>query len=298
MGGWEIPYFNGTFYPTKPGKGFRKLEFYSRYFNLVEINSTFYNTSLAPAQARQWLVDVGGNPDFAFTVKLFRGFTHTFTGTKDDALAIHRMLEPLRSARKLNGLVAQFSSSFGRTKEREQYLTKLKELFPEDRVFFDLRHRSWDEKEFTDFCDASDLHCINVDLPRLPNHKPFNPIARNGTAYFRLMGRNAGSWNDFKSGERYHYNYTGQELADIAIRIRQLSAKSTYVIFHNDVVANSLANGKQLEHIQNPMKRIIAPGSLIAAFPSLKPFCEDVAMDGSLFSNSSSANSSSDRTFS
>lgn len=288
MGGWELPSFRGTFYPSKPAKGFRKLEFYSRYFNLVEINATFYNTSLAPEQARRWLIDVEGNPNFSFTIKLYRGFTHLFDGTKDEAMAIHRLLEPLRSAKKLDGLVAQFSSSFERADERERYLMKLRDWFPDDRLFFDIRHRSWDNNRFYDFCDSNNLHLINVDLPRLSNHMPFNTKALNDAAYFRLMGRNADAWNDFGKGERYHYNYTEQELADIAIRIRQLSAKNTYVIFHNDVVANSLANSKQLEHILNPHQRAKAPASLIAAFPPLKSFCEDIARDNDLFAASRS----------
>jgi uncharacterized protein YecE (DUF72 family) len=296
MGGWEIASFNGIFYPARTAKGFRKLEFYSRYFDLVELNATFYNTSLTPMQARRWLADTAGNPEFSFTVKLFRGFTHTFDGTKDDAVAIHRMLEPLRGAQKLDGLVAQFSSSFARTKERERYLKTLKDLFPDDRLFFDIRHRSWDDKEFFHFCADAGLHLINVDLPRLPNHMPFNSKALNGAAYFRMMGRNAKAWNDFKRGERYLYDYTEQEVADIAIRIRQLNAKNTYVVFHNDVAANSLANGKQLEHTLNPRKRMKAPASLIAAFPQLKSYCEDVTMNDTLFSNPKSGTPSSDDT--
>ena len=103
MGGWELPSFNRVFYPAKPEKGFRKLEYFSRFFDLVEVNSTFYNTSLSAAQAQRWLTDVGENQKFVFTVKLYRGFTHTFDATQNDALAVHRLLDPLRDAKKFRG---------------------------------------------------------------------------------------------------------------------------------------------------------------------------------------------------
>jgi Uncharacterized conserved protein len=77
-----LPSFNRVFYPAKPEKGFRKLEYFSRFFDLVEVNSTFYNTSLSAAQAQRWLTDVGENQRFVFTVKLYRGFTHTFDATQ------------------------------------------------------------------------------------------------------------------------------------------------------------------------------------------------------------------------
>ena len=184
MGGWEIPSFNDVFYPTKPERGFRKLEYYKQFFDLVEVNATFYNTSLSPAQARRWLNDVSANPRFTFTVKLYRGFTHTFDGTRNDALAVHRLLEPLRNANKLSGLVAQFSSSFGKTNERQAYLPKLRAMFPDDHLFLDIRHKSWDDQGFYHFCSENDLHLINVDLPQLKNHMPFNILAHKGDSIF------------------------------------------------------------------------------------------------------------------
>jgi len=66
MGGWELPSFNKYFYPPKKPKGFRKLEFYSRYFDCVEVNSTFYNTSLSPQHSSRWLEDVSQNRNFQF----------------------------------------------------------------------------------------------------------------------------------------------------------------------------------------------------------------------------------------
>jgi uncharacterized protein YecE (DUF72 family) len=38
MGGWELPPFQHVFYPAKQEKGFRKLEYFSRFFDLVEVN--------------------------------------------------------------------------------------------------------------------------------------------------------------------------------------------------------------------------------------------------------------------
>lgn len=285
MGGWEIPSFNSVFYPAKPEKGFRKLEYFSHFFDLVEVNATFYNNSISQAQASRWLGDVRSNPNFMFTVKLYRGFTHSFNGTKNDILAIHQILEPLRKDNKLGGIVAQFSSSFEKTKERETYLTKLRDLFPDDRLFLDMRHRSWDQETFYQFCTDQNLYLANVDLPRLKNHMPFNSLAHNGVAYFRLMGRNAQNWNNFQSGDRYLYNYSEEELKDLFQRIKQLNAKKIFVVFHNDRQAFSLVNGRQLEHAVHPQKNLKAPIRLLSAFSQLKPFCEPATTENNLFTS-------------
>ena len=40
--GWSYKDWEGTVYPQKPGKNFDPLEYLSRYFNTIEINSSFY----------------------------------------------------------------------------------------------------------------------------------------------------------------------------------------------------------------------------------------------------------------
>jgi uncharacterized protein YecE (DUF72 family) len=289
MGGWELPPWNRVFYPAKPVKGFRKLEYFSRFFNLVEVNSTFYNTTLSPVQARQWLHDVKENRQFVFTVKLFRGFTHTFDATKNDVLAIHRLLDPLRTAEKFGGLVAQFPSSFNKSSERQVHLLRLRRLFPEDRLFLDLRHKSWDEESFYQFCRENGFHSINVDLPSLPDHPPFKSTAWDGVSYFRMMGRNAEAWHKPNSDDRYLYRYSEEELQDLVQRIKQANARKTYIVFHNDRQAYSLVNGRQVEHMIHPQKRFHAPSSLLTAFPDLKSFCDPFVSNNDLFSNPQSS---------
>ncbi len=288
MGGWELPSFHRVFYPTKPEKGFRKLEYFSRFFDLVEVNSTFYNTSLSAAQAQHWLKDVDENRKFVFTVKLYRGFTHTFDATQNDALTVHRLLDPLRDVKKFGGLVIQFPSSFNKTSERQVHLVKLRTIFPEDQLFLDLRHVSWNEKSFYQFCRENGFNLINVDLPRLHGHMPLNSLAWDGVAYFRMMGRNTEAWNHPQSSDRYLYHYSEEELHDIVQRIKQASARKAYVVFHNDRQAYSLVNGRQVEHVLYPTKRLTAPANLLVAFPQLKSFCDPSISKSDLFSHSQS----------
>lgn len=276
MGGWEIPSFNEFFYPSNPAKGFRKLKYYSQFFDLVEVNATFYNTSLSPAMAYRWLKDVEKNERFVFTVKLFRGFTHTFNATQKDVLAVNRLLQPLRETKKLVGLVVQFPSSYLKSDTNQERIEKIRNIFAEDTIFLDLRHNSWNSDSTLKFCKENNLNLINIDLPQLPNHMPLNANSFNEVAYFRMMGRNADDWNNFASNNRYNYSYSEQELIDLINKIKQANANKTYVVFHNDKIASSLANGYELNHKLNPLAKLCAPIGLLSRFPHLKEFCKPI----------------------
>lgn len=284
MGGWDLPPFYQYFYPPKAKKGFRKLEYYSQFFDSVEINVTFYNTALTPDHARQWLSDVAVNKDFVFTVKLFQGFTHTFEATNDDVRAIHRLLEPIAAAGKLGGLVMQFPYSFASIPERRNYLVHLSRVFYPYRKFVELRHASWNTPSVHTLFQENDLHLVNVDLPPMKQHMPFMSTAWHGTAYFRMMGRNLRAWNRPELGERYNYYYDEKELADLLGRVKRLTGRSNnvFVVFHNDPEANSLVNGFQLRHlIRKPP--VLVPQGMIQAFPELKGISSSVNVLHPLF---------------
>ena len=278
MGGWDIPSFHNVFYPPEIGRGFRKLEYYARFFDLVEINATFYTTSLSHAQAQQWLEDVRGNERFLFTLKLFRGFTHTFDAAAKDALKTQYLLESLADAKRLGCLVAQFSGSFARTKEHQEYFLKLQKAFGEFGLFIELRHRSWDNKDFYDFCMEKSLCLVSVDLPALPGFMPFRMPVQQPESYFRMMGKNVQGWKSGGKSDRYDYNYSKEELEnlhDLIVGIKQ-NAHRTYVIFHNDTKINSLVNGLELKRLLKPGTSFPAPESLILKFPQLREFCTAV----------------------
>src|ERR1700676_4766851 len=73
--GWSYPHWNGTVYPKNRSRGFHALDCISRYFDAVEINTTFYQP-LRPEISRLWIKKVERNPKFLFCAKLNRACTH------------------------------------------------------------------------------------------------------------------------------------------------------------------------------------------------------------------------------
>jgi uncharacterized protein YecE (DUF72 family) len=285
MGGWDLEPFHRLFYPPRPKKGFRKLEYYSQFFDSVEVNSTFYNTSLNADHARRWLDDVAVNKRFVFTVKLYRGFTHTFDATKQDVRAVKTLLEPLALAEKLGGLVIQFPSSFANTRERRLYLMQLGKVFQPYRLFVEVRHNSWNSPLMWNFFQENKMHLVNVDLPPLKNHMPLTALAWDGAAYFRMMGRNTENWYNSERGDRYHYLYSQSELERLLSLIEhvRIASHSTFVVFHNDPEANSLVNGFQVRHMIRQRQPVLVPQNLIRAFPALKEISASVNVSHPLF---------------
>lgn len=297
MGGWDLEPFHRLFYPPKPKKGFRKLEYYSQFFDSVEVNATFYTTALTSDHARRWLADVAGNRDFVFTVKLYRGFTHTFDATREDVQSVRRLLEPLAAAGKFGGLLIQFPYSFTNIKERRLYLMKLGKVFQPYRLFVELRHNSWNPDTsglMYNFFQENKLHLVNVDLPGIKQHMPLTSVAWDGAAYFRMLGRNVQTWNypwrENEAGthmvsDRYHYLYSEEELEHLVYLIEQVRTltPTTFVVFHNDPEANSLVNGFQLRHLLRKKHRVLVPQNLVQAFPALKQISASVNVQHPLF---------------
>src|SRR5712692_7564194 len=73
--GWSYLDWNGVVYAKLKPRNAHALEDVSRYFDAVEINTSFYQP-IRPEIARLWLNKVSHNSRFAFTAKLQRRFTH------------------------------------------------------------------------------------------------------------------------------------------------------------------------------------------------------------------------------
>jgi uncharacterized protein YecE (DUF72 family) len=204
------------------------------------------------------------------------------------------MLEPLASAEKLGGLLIQFPYSFTNISERRMYLMQLAKAFHPHRLFVEVRHNSWNSPLMYNFFQENRLHLVNVDLPGIKQHMPLTCQTWNGAAYFRLMGRNALTWDrpftkhpggSYLVSDRYQYMYDDRELRHLLTMIEQMRerAAATFVVFHNDPHANSLVNGFQLRHLVRHKQRVLVPQNLVTAFPTLKQISASVNVQHPLF---------------
>ena len=75
-GGWDHGVFDSCFYPNPGMDSLHKLNYYSRYFDTVEVRPTFWDESLSETDARGWMTAVAENKRFQFNVKLHSSFTH------------------------------------------------------------------------------------------------------------------------------------------------------------------------------------------------------------------------------
>ncbi len=73
--GWSYKDWVPNFYPKNQSGWFDRLQFYSHYFNCVEVNSICYSF-ISTEVVGGWINKVSDSDDFQFTIKLHQDFTH------------------------------------------------------------------------------------------------------------------------------------------------------------------------------------------------------------------------------
>ena len=75
--GWAYKDWDGTVYPDQIKKSKHPVEYLAQYFDLIEINTSFYG-HIKPEWGKLWCRKAKTvNPDFKFTAKLNKAFTHS-----------------------------------------------------------------------------------------------------------------------------------------------------------------------------------------------------------------------------
>jgi uncharacterized protein YecE (DUF72 family) len=120
----------GIVYPGKKPRGFDPLVYMAEYFNVVEINSTFYRPATEKT-ARAWVRKVEHRPDFRFTAKLFQRFTHQRKSawTADEVSEVRAGMDPILESGRMGALLLQFPWSFRRTDENREWLDDVATTF-------------------------------------------------------------------------------------------------------------------------------------------------------------------------
>jgi uncharacterized protein YecE (DUF72 family) len=284
--GWSYKDWEGTVYPQKPGKSFDPLEYLARFFNTIEINSSFYRPPL-PSTTKSWANRVSANKEFAFTAKLNRLFTHERgKATKKDEKEFRTGIDVLAKAGKLGSLLLQFPWSFKNTDEDRVYLAKLLEKFSDYPLVLEVRHRSWNSPEVYEWLAERGVGICNIDQPVFAKSIRPAALTTSTIGYVRLHGRNYQNWFRDKAprDERYNYLYSLDELDPWLVRIKEVAkeTRETYVItnnhFRGQAVANAIEIKAALEEELQP-----APEPLFKVYPRLSDSATPDNPSGLLF---------------
>jgi uncharacterized protein YecE (DUF72 family) len=272
--GWAYKDWNGIAYPAKKPKGFDPIAYLARYFDTIEINSTFYGPA-RPGPAKEWARRVAENPQFRFTAKMYGIFTHQRKATVQDEIDFKAGISPLQEAGRLGAILLQFPWSFRYTLENRAYLTELQRKFREFPLVLEVRHATWAADDVTGLLTDLEIGLCNIDQPLF--HRSIKPGAEatSPIGYVRLHGRNYQNWfsKTALSHERYDYLYTLEELDPWIGRIREVATHTddTYVVTNNHNLGKALANGVEIAALLTG-KRVDAPASLVSHYPELLPF--------------------------
>ena len=225
--GWFYWHWRDCFYPEGEPSS-RWFEYYAKQFGTVELNAPFYSWPTL-ATVATWKRQCARRR-FTYAIKVNEMITHTKrfvrTGTlvKDFGL-IADLLGP-----RFGCFLFQLPPSF-------QYsgpalARVVRQLDPRRVNVVEFRHRSWwNDKVYQAFENAGAVFC-SVSGPRLPDEL----VKTADDVYVRFHGTQR--W--------YRHDYTTEELAVWAARVRESGARTVWAYFNNDREGYAIKNAREL----------------------------------------------------
>ena len=271
--GWEYPDWKGIVYPEKMSRATKPLSLLSQWFDLVEINVTFYRP-IAPRQCASWIAQTAANPRFMFCAKLPSALSHDRSTKPDTGVvaAFRESMMPLTASGKLGAVLAQFPWSFKRTPENRQYLARLADSLDGLPLAVEVRHASWDHPDFIAGLTERRIALCNIDQPLLNACLAPTAHVTAPFGYVRLHGRNQEHWFNKESGrnERYNYLYDREELAPWIERIKNMreQVNRLYVVTNNHYRGQAVVNALEIEAALK-IKKAAPPETLRYLYPNL-----------------------------
>ena len=272
---------DGSFYPIKTMKAEERLWWYSRFFDCVEVNSTFY-APLSAQNAVRWVKRTP--PGFLFSVKAYALLTghHLDAGRLPPPLAallppsarpndrgqiengvfgedarewafaaFREGLQPLADGGKLGYVLFQMAPWVKYGEAALEYLASLPARLPGATIAVEFRDASWlprHTEETLAWLRDHGLTYVSVD----------DTVALTSpTAILRLHGRNREGFMKQLRGqepsvaEKYGYLYQREELAGIVVRGRALEGRARRVYFklNNNVGDAPAINGEDIREL-------------------------------------------------
>jgi len=240
--GWSYKEWVGPFYEDER----RMFSYYARFFDTVEINSTFYRY---PSKSTIYGLNRTSPPGFVFSAKLPKLITHEKKldlkeNIKNDLMRFLELLEPLSARGKLGCILVQLPPKFEYERDVEK-LERFLEIIPNGYEFaIEFRNSSWMKNETWKMLREHNVAYCVVDEPGLP---PEVHVTAD-FAYFRWHGRSRRPW--------YNYHYSEEELKEWVPKVNEARkrAEKIYGYFNNHFHGYAVENCIEFMQMLNVAK--------------------------------------------
>ncbi len=210
---------------------------YSKRFEVVELQSTFYKLPL-PKTALRWRSSVA--EEFEFTMKAFQGITHPISSptwrragsqkpkerqeayghlqlTEENFECWRKTLQIFQLL-KATFCVINLPPSFSRTEEN---VKRLLNFFKGSNINIgiEFRHPSWFKDSHLTAEDLKKIGAVHIVDPLVTK-----PLIETEIQYFRLHGLGP---------KPYAYKYSDDDLRKLRGIVKEQSAETVYVLFNN-----------------------------------------------------------------
>ena len=223
--------WKGSLYPAdSQNKDFLKL--YSKVYNIVEINSTFYRKPTAKT-LQKWKEET---PDeFKFIIKIPKTISHSgYLESKKEEFDIfcNYINDNLES--KLAGFLIQFPASFHCTEASVKWLTET--LSDEFVLAVEFRHASWWNDDIFELFKKHQWIFCGVSFPSKLSEEVI--VTNSKMGYYRLHGKPV----------LYKSLYSNEFLENLSEEIKA-TGKDFYIMFNNTWGTSAIENSLYLKKI-------------------------------------------------
>jgi uncharacterized protein YecE (DUF72 family) len=139
-------------------------------------------------------------------------------------------------AGKMCALLAQFPPSFMNNSRGQHLIEVLSRHFGQYRLAVELRHKSWsDDPATANLLKQNNIAWVQIDEPKFQSSIASEIPLTSDTAYFRFHGRNAEKWWNGNVETRYCYDYSPEEIRELAEKVKAAAAQTSllFAFFNN-----------------------------------------------------------------
>jgi uncharacterized protein YecE (DUF72 family) len=231
--GWSYQEWVGIFYPNNK---VAKLPFYAKFFDSVEVDSSFYKVP-SKQMIAGWIANTPQN--FKFSLKVPRLITHDkkLVKVERELAEFITVIKPIANSGKLGCLLIQLPPTF-----TFKHISNLESFFanlPLDYQFaVEFRHESWDQHQTWELLKKYNISNTITDSPM----KVFSSVFTTSLShcYVRWHGRGSSIW--------YNYTYSKDQLDEWLKKLSELLKKVPiiYAYFNNHFNSAAPVNAFQM----------------------------------------------------